>query len=143
MKEHVRTFLRLFGALAVLAGGLLHLKIWNSDYRGSALPASAVPGTWVVKVGFPAQAAVSVGVVILLLLVRRPIIWVLALLVELGSILALVLSRQASIFGWKDAVWNSNAKQVLVVEVLAVAALTVLFILDIQRMADEDELATY
>jgi len=142
MKEHARTFLRLLGALAVLAGGLLHVKIWNSDYRGSALP-SSFPGAWVVKDGFPAQAAVSVVVVVLLLVVRRPIIWVLALLVELGSILALVLSRQASIFGWKEPVWNSNAKEVLVVEVVAVAALIVLFILDIQRLADEDELATY
>ena len=141
MNEQAGTFVRLLAALAVLGSGVLHLKIWNSQYKGDLLP-SSFPGAWVVKTGFPAQAAVCVALVALLLFVRRPIVWVAALLVQVGSVAALVLSREASIFGWKEPVWNSDAKQVLGVEVVAVLALIVLFILDYQRIADENELQT-
>jgi hypothetical protein len=126
--------------LAVLASGLLHLKIWNSKYR--SIPSHAVPGVWVVKDGFPAQAAVCVVLVLLLLFMRKQIVWVGAILVMLGSILALVLSHQASIFGWQDHIWDSDAKEVIVVEVVAVIALALTLVFDFAHIDAENDLAT-
>jgi len=140
MNETSRTFLRLLGALLVLAGGLWHLRLRFDTYQD--LP-SSIPGAWVVTYGFPAQAALSCVVVILLLLVRRPIVWAVAVLVELGSVLALVLSRQVSIFGWKEPDWSGDAKIVALVELAAVLVLAGLLAADFHRLEAEDDLATY
>lgn len=119
----------LAAAVGVLAGGLLHLKIWNSDYR--TLPGGGViPGAWVVKVGFPINAAVSVLVAVavgltafgLVAAIRRFVIPV-ALAVEVASIAALVASRQSSIFSWTEKGYDTHAKQVLVVELVTVVLL--------------------
>lgn len=119
----------LVSAIGVLAGGLLHLKIWDSDYRD--LPSDAgIPGAWVVKTGFPINTAVSVLVAAAvavcafgLLRVIRPYLIPVALAVEVASIGALVASRQSSIFGWAEKGYDSQAKQVLLVEIVTVVLL--------------------
>lgn len=135
MNATVRTALRVAGALLVLAGGLLHLRIWGSDYRD--IPSDAgLPGLWVVKTGFPVNAALSVVLAIAVVaFARRPIVWLAAFGLELGSIVALVLSRESSIFGWSEPLWSSDAKTVLVVEILAAVALGVLLVADFARSA--------
>ncbi|MGI8757611.1 MAG: hypothetical protein ACR2MB_17495 [Acidimicrobiales bacterium] len=119
----------VLAALAVLAGGLLHLKIWNSDYRD--LP-KEVPGWWVVKVGFPVNAASSVVIALALALVAfgavvalRRFIVPAALALEVGSIAALVQSRRGTIFRWSEKGWTTNAKQVLIVEIVGTVLLVI------------------
>ena len=137
MDLDLKTSLRLLGALAVLAGGVLHVKIWNSTYKD--IPSGAVAGVWVVKVGFLVQAVVSVVVAGVVVFVRRPIAWLLGILVDLGSVIALILSRQASLFGWKEPDWSSDAKQVLAVECAAVVLLALVMAIDLaKRNAEED-----
>ena len=138
-KDTARTALRLLGALAVLAGGLLHLKIWNSTYKD--IPSGSVPGVWVVKTGFPVQVAVSLVVAGLIVFLRRPLAWLAGILVEIGSVGALVLSRQASIFGWKEPDWSGDAKQVLAVELAAVVLLALVMAIDVAGRHAEEERA--
>ncbi len=142
MNATARTFCRYLACLAVLAAGLLHLQIWNSTYRLSSDLPSSIPGAWVVKVGFPAHAAVSVILVVLLLFVRRQILWIGAVLVELGSIGALVVSHQWSLFGWQDHLWDTKSKEVVVVEVIAVIALALTLAFDVAHIDAENDLAT-
>ncbi|MGI8710926.1 MAG: hypothetical protein ACR2LA_08050 [Acidimicrobiales bacterium] len=123
----VGTVLWLLAAGAVLVGGVLHALIWNRKYRD--LP-SVVPGRWVVQVGFPVNVGASVIVAAALAAVafgalaavRRFVIPV-ALLLEVASLLALIESRRGSFFQWTEREWDADAKEVLVVEVLAVLAL--------------------
>lgn len=113
-----RTALDALTAALVLAAGVIHFLIWRSTYRH--IP-SQVPGVWVVKTGFPIDAAVSIVVVIaIIVLVRRlPLLLLAVAAFQAVDIAFLVLSREASIFGWKESGWNSDAKQVIVVEILA------------------------
>ena len=115
---------RILAAVAVAAGGLLHLQIWSSDYQD--LP-SEVPGAWVVKQGFPANVAASALIALALLLTAFGVLTVVrtwsalaALAVEVGSIGALVLSRGPGFFGWTEKGYDGDAKKVLIVEVIAV-----------------------
>lgn len=101
--------------------------MWNSDYRD--LP-KEVPGAWVVRDGFPISAAVSVVMAVALtvtafgmLSALRRFVIPLALALEAGSLAALVLSRSSSIFSWSEKGWDSNAEQILVVEIVAVVLL--------------------
>lgn len=123
--------LSLAAAIGVAAGGLLHLQIWNDSKRD--IPAQ-VPGVWVVQEGFLLNVAASLVVAVaLVVLTFRPeprlrlLALVGAIAVEAGSIAALVLSRGPGIFGWSEKGWDADAKQVLIVEIvallLAVAAL--------------------
>jgi len=129
MSSALRLVLRILAAVGVLAGGALHLRIWDEDYR--EIPDGAVPGLWVVQDGFPVNAGLSLLLAIgVLVFARRPIVWLAALMLQLGSIIALVLSREASIFGWKEPDWSSDAKTVLLVEVATSAVLVLLLALD-------------
>ena len=113
------------GAVAVAAGGALHLKIWDQDYRD--LPEGAIPGLWVVQTGFPINAAVSVVVAAAMLAVAlgavargRHVVLATALAVQIGSIVALVASRGPGIFGWSEKGYDGGADTILVVEIVAV-----------------------
>ena len=141
MNANLRTILRLVGALAVLAGGLLHFKVWNDVYK--EIPSGQAPGLWVVKIGFPVQAAASVLLAVLMIFVRRPIVWAAAVLLDIGSVLALVLSRKASLFGWKEIGWGGDVRLILISEVAAVVVISVLLAMDFQRVEAENDLATY
>ena len=126
----VATVLRVVAALLVLAGGALHLKLWLDEYRD--VP-SDVAGAFVVNPGFLVSAVVSLVLALGVLALRRPLVWLVALLVELASVVTLVLSRQASVFGWEEPDWSADAKRILVVEILAVVALAVLLAVDYAR----------
>jgi len=115
-------------AVAVALGGLLHLRVWDSDYR--EIPNGAVPGLWVVKTGFPANAVASVLVAAALVVLafgvlgraRLAVIGA-ALALQVGSIVALVASRGPGIFGWTETGYEGDALQILAVEVVAVVLL--------------------
>lgn len=122
-----RTTLRVVAAALVLAGGVIHYRLWNERYRH--LPGQ-IPGVWVVKTGFPINAAASAVLALALIAVgfgamsrwRLPVVLA-ALGLELGSISFLVMSRVSAIFGWTEKGWDTAAKRALVVELLAAAAL--------------------
>lgn len=121
-----RTALDVLTAALVLAGGVIHFMIWRSTYRH--VP-SQVPGVWVVKTGFPLDAAVSVVVAIAIVVIARrlPLLLLAIAVFQAVDIGFLVLSREASIFGWKEAGWNSDAKKVIVVEILALVSALAVF----------------
>lgn len=127
--------------LAVLAGGLLHLNTWNSDYR--EIPDGVVPGLWVVKVGFPVNTLASVLLAAGLIAVAfgalsriRLVVLGAALALQVGSIAALIVSRGPGIFGWSEKGWEGDAVQILIVEVVAAALLVAAFVLD-RRASDQ------
>lgn len=127
--RRVTTPLVAISALFVLAGGYIHLREWLDTYR--AVPAS-LPGAEVVRIGFPLNAGTSV--LVATALVVTAIVWpqlvpkaVLAALVfEVSSLAALILSRTGSLAGWMEPVWNSGASQARAVEVAAIVALLAL-----------------
>jgi hypothetical protein len=124
------------GAVLVLVGGVLHYLIWDEDYR--SIPDDALPGLDVVKIGFPVNTAVSVLLAVaIVVFARRPIVWLAALLFEAASLVALVLSREGSVFGWKEPDWSTDAKRVLTVEVLAIVVLGLLLVVDFARSSGD------
>ena len=131
------TPLAVLGAAGVATGGVLHLLIWNHTYR--PIPDGAVPGLWVVKDGFPVNAASSLAIAVALLLFAFAAIARLgrlallgALGLELSSIGVLLLSKGPGIFGWKEA-WTSDAKHVIAVEIATTVVLALTLAVDMRR----------
>ncbi|MBA2625368.1 MAG: hypothetical protein H0U89_07170 [Acidimicrobiia bacterium] len=108
------------GAVLVLLNGLWHLLLWQDRYRD--LP-DQVPGVEIVQLGFPVQALVSVVLAVLLVAWPRRIVVLAAIVLELGSLFALVDARTATVLGWEENMWDNAAVGVLVVEILAVVVL--------------------
>lgn len=123
--------LALVAALFTLAGGVVHLREWLDIYRDVS---ADVPGSAVVQVGFPLNAAVSLmlasALVATAIVARR-----LALPVRLAtvtfmalSLVALLLSRTVGVLGWMERGLSPAAAQTLAVEIgaLVVLGLTML-----------------
>lgn len=113
-------------AVYTVGGGVVHLREWLDLYRD--IPA-AIAGSAVVRIGFPANTVLSVGIAVLLLVVARrggrllPFAVAGALLFQAGSLAALVVSRTGSLLGWTEATWAGGASQVLLTEVGALVML--------------------
>lgn len=126
MRRTPQLLTALTAAALLLAGGALHLRDWLSTYR--AVP-WAVPGAWVVRVGFLMNAVVAlvlaVALVATAIKARRlhPLVIAAALGMQVASLAALVLSRGQGVFGWIEAGWTTEAKQVLALEIAAIAVL--------------------
>lgn len=120
------TALLLLAGVFMLAGGFIHMREWFGGYRG--VP-SDVPGSAVVRLGFPAQAAVSLLLAAALVgsvrFVRRGTSWVLgaAVVFQAVSIAALVISRTGTFLGWSEPGWSRGARQSLAVEIGALVVL--------------------
>lgn len=126
--RRVTTPLILIAALFVLAGGYVHLREWQDTYR--ALPA-IVPGRDVVRIGFPVNAAMSlllaVALVVTTVRFRRlaPLVVVGAVVFEAASLAAVVISRNASLFGWTERIWTLGANQSVALEIGALVNLAI------------------
>lgn len=127
--------LGVLGALYVLAGGWIHLREWSETYRH--VPAE-IAGSAVVRIGFVANAAMSVvlavAVVVALLKLRRALPLVLAATIgfQLASLVMVVASRRGDAYGWMEPEWTSAATQSALVEagaVVTLAAVAVLLVL--------------
>jgi len=120
------TPLVLAAAAFIAAGGYIHLREWLDTYRD--LP-SGVPGSAVVRVGFPINVGLSVllavALVVTLFAGRRlaPLVIAAAVAFEAGSLAALILSRTGSLAGWMEPVWTRGANQTRAVEIGAIVAL--------------------
>ena len=101
-------------AAFALAGGWVHLREWLDGYRD--VPASA-PGSAVVRLGFPVSAALAVLLTLALLAslrASRRLRWSVlgaAAVFEVASLVAVVLTRQGTLFGWTEPQWTLGAEQ--------------------------------
>lgn len=106
---------RALAALFLVAGGLVHLELWNGGYR-------AIP-----KIGplFMANFVGSIALAVALMASRRASVALAGILFAAGSLAALVLSRTVGVFGFTEAIWTTQATRTLAVEVGAIVALAV------------------
>jgi hypothetical protein len=118
-------------AVPLITGGALHLRDWLRTYRGVPWE---VPGAWVVRVGFPVNAAVSVAFAVVLVVaaarswsVAR---WVVAGAIgfQASSIAALALSRGSGVFGWVEPGWTVEARQILTLEIATIIGLALTYV---------------
>ncbi|HEV3401508.1 MAG TPA: hypothetical protein VG078_06760 [Acidimicrobiales bacterium] len=113
-------------AVCTAGGAYVHLREWLALYRH--LPAT-IPGSAVVRVGFPLHAVMAGGLAVLLLfcalrggrLVRYVVGGTLAF--QFGAVAALVVSRTGSLFGWSEATWTGGATEALLTALGAIASL--------------------
>lgn len=118
----------LFASIAyVIAGGAIHLSEWVDGYR--RIP-SAVPGSWVVRIGFPVNAGISVvlAAALLYVLLRpgRLLIPVVAanFAFQAGSLAMLIATRMTSVFGWSEPSWTPGANRARGAEIGALLVLS-------------------
>jgi len=136
----LRTVLRVSTAAFVLAGGFIHYRLWQEQYKDLA---ATVPGRWVTRTGFPINAASSFVLAVGLIAIGfslfarlRPLVLLGALALELGSIAMLVTTRYRAVFGWKEpdwGDWSGGPKRTIVVEILAVLGLLAVIVFDRDR----------
>jgi len=116
-------------AAFVAAGGYVHLREWLDTYRD--IP-SSVPGSAVVRLGFPINAAISfvLAAVLVVVAVRASrsnrvtnVVLAVTALFQAGSLATLILSRTDSVLGWSEAVWTRGADQSRAVEIGALVLL--------------------
>lgn len=131
------TILALLAAAAVAAGGVLHFLLWDDRYR--EVPDDAVPGLWVVKQGFPVNGALSILLALVLVafafgfIVRLGRLAVLgAIALEVGSIVALLLSNGDGFFKWME-IGDSDSSRILRLEIAAIVLLVATLVTDIIR----------
>jgi hypothetical protein len=124
--------LMLSAALFTAAGGYIHLREWLDTYRH--VPAG-VPGSAVVRIGFPINVAVSFVLAAALLATTYRLHRLASLAVgatilfEAASLASLIISRTGSLFGWTEPVWTNGADQTRAVEIgalLCLAAVSVI-----------------
>jgi hypothetical protein len=117
----------ILAAAYVVAAGFVHLREWLGGYRD--IPPD-VPGSAVVRLGFPVQVgfslALALALVVTLLGARRLAPWAAAttILFEACSLAALIASRYGTLLGWREPVWTRGASQSLAVAIGALAMLT-------------------
>lgn len=109
---------RLAAAAFVLAGGLIHLQLWQDGYR--EIP---VIGPW-----FVANAVVS-AVLVVALLVRGSVrVGVASVVFSAASLIALVMSRTVGLFGFTERAWTDASIQATAAELGAIVAVAVLLV---------------
>ena len=126
------TPLILASAALIAAGGSIHLREWLETYRD--VPSEA-PGAFVVRLGFPVNAGVSLVVALALVatvfVARRFQLVAIgtAFGFQAGSLAVLIGTRVGTVLGWTEPRWTPGANQTRAVEIgallcLAAAALT-------------------
>jgi len=115
---------RLCAVTFLVVGGLVHLQLWRTGYRG--IP--KVGDAFLVSVGLAFALALAV-------LVRND--WRLNLagiLFATGSLGAIVMSRTVGILGFTDRAWTDRAFQATTAEVGAIVAFAAVLLLTRRRV---------
>lgn len=119
--------LLLVAAALTAWGGYVHLREWLDLYR--KLPAG-IPGSAVVRVGFPVSAGISAALAVMLVLgalrggrLERYVVPG-AFLFQALSLAALVVSRNDSLFGWSEATWSGAANAARLAEIATMVTLS-------------------
>jgi hypothetical protein len=113
-------------AAFVAAGGYVHAREWLDGYRD--VPAAA-PGAFLVRVGFPLNAAMSLLVAVTLVATlfvarrRAPVVVAGAMAFQAVSLAVLIGTRVGSVLGWTEPVWTRGADQARAVGIGAIVAL--------------------
>lgn len=130
----------LASAAFVAAGGYIHLREWLETYRD--VPSEA-PGAFVVRLGFPVNAGVSLLIAIALVATVfvaqqvQPLVIVTAFLFQAGSLAVLIGTRIGTVFGWTEPGWSPGATQTRAVEIAAMVCLAAAFALTVRRAPAE------
>ena len=109
-------FARLLAAALILAGGAVHLQLWQGGYRG-------IPriGPW-----FLANVIISVVLAVALMVRKDPRVSLAGMLFSIASLGALVMSRTVGIFGFTERAWTPAALRAAVAEIGAFVILAVI-----------------
>lgn len=116
----------LAAAAFTAGGGYVHLAEWLDTYRD--VPAEA-PGSWLVRIGFPVNTAVSLvaAVALVLAATRLPKLAAPAIvgtfLFQAASLAFLIGSRTGTVLGWTEPIWTPGAERSRALELAAMAAL--------------------
>ena len=116
---------RLCAVTFLVVGGLVHLQLWRTGYRG--IP--KVGDAFLVSIGLAFVLALAV-------LVRND--WRLNLagiLFATGSLGAIVMSRTVGILGFTERAWTDRAIQATTAEIGAVVAFAAVLLLTRRRVA--------
>lgn len=118
-------FARLPAAVLVLAGGLVHLQLWQGGYQDIPY----IGPLFLVNVGASGLIAVALAV--------RGGRWVTLAGVTLaaGSLLALVTSRSVGLLGFMEGAWTPAAIRTIAAEVGAIVAIGLIVATDQRNRA--------
>ncbi len=108
----------LLAAVLVIVGGVIHLQLWRSGYRG-------IPfiGPWfLVNAAASALLGVALGL--------RPAVGVAfaGIAFSLASLVAVVLSRTVGLLGFLERRWTEEASGAVAAELGAIVALAVVVV---------------
>lgn len=113
-------------AIFTAAGGYVHAREWERIYRH--VP-TAIPGSALVRVGFPINAltslvfAVALAVVAVRLHRYAGAVILAASAFQVGSLAVLILSRTGGVLGWMETGWSTGADQTRAAEIGALVSL--------------------
>ena len=110
---------RVLAALFVTLGGIVHLELWRGGYRGI----SSIGPLFLANV-------VASGVVAALLLLGggRPTA-IAGMLLSIGSLIGLALTRTVGLFGFMESGWTPAAARAVSAELGAVVSLALVLAL--------------
>ena len=115
---------RLCAVTFLVVGGLVHLQLWRTGYRG------------IPKVGVAFLVSVGLSfVVALAVLVRND--WRLNLagiVFSIGSLGAIVMSRTVGVLGFEERTWTDEAIEATTAQLGTIVALAALLLLTRRRL---------
>jgi hypothetical protein len=97
----------------LLAGGIVHIELWNSGYRHIPKIGPLVVANFVGSIALAAAVIAS----------RRAGVAFAGITFAAGLLVALVLSRTVGVLGLTEAIWTTQATKALVTELGAIVAL--------------------
>ena len=111
---------RIPAAVFVLVGGVVHLQLWRGGYKG------------IPYIGGLFLANAGASMIIAAALVTRKDRWVTfaGLLVAVGSLVGLALSRTVGLLGFMESAWTPEAVRTVASEVGAISALVLIAVID-------------
>lgn len=116
---------RLAAAVFVIVGGLVHLELWRSGYKG-------IPfiGSW-----FIANVVVSALLAGAVLLLNNRWVNFGGVVFSFSSLVALVMSRTVGIAGFTERAWTDQAVQATTAEFGAIVAFAAVLVATRRRVA--------
>lgn len=116
---------RVAAAVFVIVGGLVHLELWRSGYKG-------IPfiGSW-----FIANVAVSALLAGAVLLLNNRWVNLGGVVFSFSTLVALVMSRTVGIAGFTERAWTDQAVQATTAEFGAIVAFAVVLVATRRRAA--------
>lgn len=116
---------RLCAATFLVVGGLVHLELWRTGYRG-------IPN---VGVAFLASVGLSFVVAVAVLVRNDWRLNLAGIIFALGSLGAIVMSRTVGVLGFEERIWTDEAMQATTAQIGTIVALAVAVLLPRRRLA--------